>query len=331
MSIPRILAAVLGASSLCCAAATYQLTYVAPAHYQWEFNGLNRHGAVTGQTTIDGTREVRAHVFENSAIRLLKPVGDYNQGAAINDRGDVAGQCEKNDHTRACIWKAGGSVEVFANSLGGAKRFVEVADINNARQVAGSAKDESGAMHAFRFADGVMQDLGSLGGWAYATGINKLGHVAGYSSVSNFGPFHAFIHDGTQMKDLGTLADNAFAEALNDHGVAVGRADVNGGERHAVMFKDGQIIDLGTPGGDSEAWDVNNHEVVVGGTRSAPYVAFVHRNGRMIDLNTRLDPVSGAGWHLLSARKINDRGQIVAIAERAGDIEEHVVLLTPLD
>jgi len=334
MLFPRLLAAtILGAGSLCSHAATYQLAYVSPADAGWNYIDLNSHGAVTGKTQDDLTFKSRAHIYEHGQIRLLKAVGEYNGGEAINDRGDVAGQCQKHDHHRSCIWKANGSVEVIANTLGGSKGFLNVKDMNSARQVVGYAQNADKQIRPFLYENGVTRDLGSLGGSSSeATGINKLGHVSGYATLPD-GTFRAFIHDGTQLKELGTLGTDTFADALNDNDVAVGRADLNNGSRHAVMFKDGRVIDLGTLGGGSEAADINNHEVVVGMSRpdDQPDIAFVYRNGRMIDLNTELDPVSGAGWHLLTGRKINDKGQIVAIAQHPGEWDSHVVLLTPME
>jgi probable HAF family extracellular repeat protein len=334
MPFPRLLAAaILGACSLGSQAATYQLTYVSTADAGWNYIDLNRHGAVTGRTYVGQSGESRAHIFENGQTRLLKAVGEYNGGAAINDRGDVAGQCQKHDHHRSCLWKASGAVEVIVNTLGGPKGFLEVKDVNSARQVVGYARTADHRIRPFLYENGTTRDLGSLGRFSSeATGINKQGHVSGYATLPD-GSFRAFIHDGTELKVLGVLGTDTFADALNDNDVAVGRADLDEDTRHAVMFKNGQVIDLGTLGGPSEATGINNHEVVVGRSRpeEGPSVAFVYRNGRMIDLNTELDPVSGAGWHLLSGHRINDKGQIVAIAERAGDWESHVVLLTPVE
>lgn len=322
MLFPRLLAVILGTFSLCGHATTYQLAYVAPSDIG-EWTGLNRHGAVSGATEVEPYKS-RANIYENGSIRLLKAVGDGNHGAAINDHGDVAGQCQKDHRARACIWKADGTVQVLKGQDGSAG-YLTVAGINNARQVATTLMDDV-AQHAYLYDHGKTRDLGSFDGrMAEATGINKAGHVSGFSPRPNR-VIHAFIHDGTQLKDLGTLAGHSFAEALNDNDVAVGRADVSDRARHAVMFKDGQIIDLGTLGGDdSEARGINIHEVVVG---SSGGTAFVYRHGRMFNLNAELDPVTGAGWRLISGEHINDRGQIVALATRGSDFE--VVLLTPM-
>lgn len=325
MRFPRLLAIVLGVSAACGHAATYRLDDVAPADVTY-YAGLNRHGAVSGVSQVAFSK-YQAHIYENGSIRLLSAVGDGNTGKALNDRGDVAGECQQNDRAKACIWKADGSVRTFRGPEG-SKDYITVADINNAQQVVGYAQGRHGPLRAYLFDNGVSKDLGSFDGiWSQASAVNKHGHVSGYST-NPAGVFHAFIHDGTQLKDLGTLADHSFAEDLNDSDVAVGRADVSNGERHAVIFKDGQVIDLGTlGGGNSQALAINNHDVVVGDSGGA---AFVYKNGRMVNLNHALDPDTGAGWRLVSAVNINDRGQIAAIATR-GSFDDHVVLLTPME
>lgn len=333
MLFPRLLAAAaLGAASLCSQAATYQLTYVTRTSGQWTAFDINRHGAVVGSLPGDNYSS-RAFVFEDGQTRLLDATGDYDTGEAINDRGDVAGQCQKNERHRSCIWKTNGKVEVIVNTLGGSKGFLTVKGINSARQVVGEAQGTEKRPRAFFYENGTMRDLGSFDGFSSeATDINKAGHVSGYATLPD-GTFHAWIHDGTQLKDLGTLADHSFAEALNDNDVAVGRADVSSGARHAVMFKHGQIIDLGTlgRGGDSQAFDINNHEVVVGTSGPAgSAAAFVYRHGKMYNLNKELDPATGADWDLIAAVSVNDDGQIVAIARHRGELEQHQVLLTPM-
>jgi probable HAF family extracellular repeat protein len=310
-------------------AATYQVTDVAPMGFNNP--SINRSGAIAG--TIEINRVYHAFIFEQGGLRLLEAAGRYNRGRAINDRGDVAGECQGRQARRikACVWTTVG-LRKFKGLEGDT---VSSSGINNARQVVGNMAMHAGGFHAYRNDHGVMTDLGTLGGpESEATAINKTGLVAGYSTVEYFSyRTHAFIHDGVTMKDLGTLAGySSAAYALNDAGVVAGSSDVDKQVPHAVVFKDGQIIDLGTLGGDSSsARGINNAGDVVGWSRTrtdAESRAFVYQGDRMIRLDNRLDDVSGAGWTITDAFGINDAGQIVAVGRHNNALR--IVLLSPM-
>lgn len=334
MLASHVLAGLLATFGVAAQAATYQVTDIAA--FNGSHAGINRAGAVTSSVEIGNV--YYAYVFENGSIRLLESFGTANSGNAINDRGDVAGECQGRQahRTKACIWTTVG-LKKFKGLFG--NYIVTVEGINNARQVVGSTYVNLAEVHPYRYDDGVVTDLGTLGGTdAQASGINKAGHVSGYSLVARGDShYHAFIHDGSQMKDLGTLpGGSSLAYALNDADVAVGTSDVRRAESHAVIFQDGQITDLGTLGGtNSAAKSINNHGVVVGqsDTKTQGHVrGFIYRNGQMTRLDNHLDPVSGAGWTITDASGINDAGQIVASGYNEGSpYVLRLVLLTPMD
>jgi probable HAF family extracellular repeat protein len=240
--------------------------------------------------------------------------------------------------THACIWTDG--VLQDLGTLAGGSSSVATG-INKARMVTGWSRVAGAGNHAFIYQDGTMTDLGTFGGFrSYGMAINRAGHVAGAADRSDRS-FRAFLHDGVTMHDLGTLTDPgwSWANALNDAGEVVGRAgpgDVPFGPYRATLFSNGQVIDLGTLGGNhSEALAINNAGHIVGwSTSSGTNVgaqstkAFLYRNGQMISLVHRLDPVSGAGWKLRMATGINDAGQIVGWGERDG--VPRYFILTPM-
>ena len=79
------------------------------------------------------------------------------------------------------------------------------------------------------------------------------------------------------------------------------------------------MTDLGSFGGfDVTIGGMNTLGQVVGtgNTPDGPDVAFISRDGTLVDLNTLIDPASG--WAITSALDINDSGQIIANACRDG-------------
>lgn len=157
--------------------------------------------------------------------------------------------------------------------------------------------------HAFLWRDGVMTDLGTLGGCcSRATSVNRAGKVVGVSRTAS-GADHGFIwKDGvmTDMGDFGTpvfeaadinaagqitgygpSATNAIGlifyqervvsraairpAAINAGGWVVGESQVGFGLQRAALWRDGTVLNLGTLGGSfSSAADLNRQGVVVG-------------------------------------------------------------------
>jgi len=91
-----------------------------------------------------------------------------------------------------------------------------------------------------------VQDLGTLGGVSYATGINDSGQVVGWSSTSIAGSTvsRAFLYDESatpKMQDLGDLGDNYDTRAndINNSGQVVGYSYASNGEqleKHAFLY-----------------------------------------------------------------------------------------------
>src|SRR5215208_3432920 len=142
-----------------------------------------------------------------------------------------------------------------------------------------------------------VQDLGTLGGVSYATGINDSGKVVGWSSTSIAGSTvsRAFLYDESatpKMQDLGDLGNNYDTRAndINNSGKVVGYSYAsNGGqlEQHGFLY-------------DST-------------------------NG-MKDLNDLIPADSGGT--ISEARAINTDGKIAATGYKEG-VGQRALLLTP--
>jgi probable HAF family extracellular repeat protein len=88
--------------------------------------------------------------------------------------------------------------------------------------------------HAFLHSDGVMTDLGTLGGiHSFGLAINTAGQVTGYAYTPGNADYHAFLYKNGVMIDLNTLIPagsgwtlNA-GHAINDNGQITGDGTIN--------------------------------------------------------------------------------------------------------
>ena len=155
-------------------------------------------------------------------------------------------------------------------------------------------------LFAFLWEDGVMTNLGALGGIeSFPEAINDRSQVVGEFTV------------------------------LDSEGTGIS---------HAFRWEDGLMQDLGTLPGDSDsiAYAINHKGQVVGGSGSGfidapfnPVHAFLWEQGVLTDLNTRIP--ANSDLQLIAAFGINARGQIAAIAFEFSTGNVHAVLLNPHD
>ena len=177
--------------------------------------------------------------------------------------------------------------------------------------------------------DGQLQELSPYPGDpdSAATGINDRGQVIGISgicqnAVGNQSATHALLWQNGTPIDLGNLGGTAWHTpmAINNQGVIVGFSDLSGDKGganpnfHAFSWtRPGPMRDLGTLAGDaiSEALGVNARGQVVGVSYAAGFSnprAFVYQDGRMVDLNTLIQPNSPL--YLQVAGYISESGAI---------------------
>jgi probable HAF family extracellular repeat protein len=235
--------------------------------------------------------------------------GYESQANDINDRGQVSGFASNGIRDKYS----------FFNALGGPGPCGPSGWGTQAR--------------SFVWRDGVMRDIGTLGGPdAVSTTQNARGQITG-QSWTNSTPNPAtgvptldpFLWAHGHMRDLGTLGGTiGFANWLNNRGEVVGVSDLAGDQTgHPFLWARGHMRDLGTLGGDyGFANSVSERGFVVGGAQAPDqsFHGFLWQDGKMHDL----PPVGGAAWAF--ANSVNDHGQVAGLTTNAKGNERFAVL-----
>jgi probable HAF family extracellular repeat protein len=187
---------------------------------------------------------------------------------------------------------------------------MQIEDINDFGQIVGGGPGPG----AMLISDGTSTLLfGTQGSYSMASAINDAGHITGYVVPGTDQVRHVFLYADGTIRDLGTM-----------HGVSSDARDINiadeivgsAGGRAFLCSKAG-FSDLGTLGGaSSSATGINDAGQIVGtsslaGADPQAERAFWYVDGAIHDLNGLAAPLSAP---LTEARKVNNRGQIIANA-----------------
>ena len=218
-------------------------------------------------------------------------------GRAINVSAQVVGDVpvSHNLYAFGFLWTAANKMTLVGSSW--PPTFVN--DVSNGGQMVGQDSGfyfDYGIGHAASWKQGLLSDLGTLGGTndfygSSANGVNDLGFVVGWSTTdpvlccNSFSPVHAVLWMSSGgLRDLGTLPGDTSSSAvrINFFGLVIGSS-----------------------GNTAYAWGDSSSSPF--GVIGRPFI-WSQRTG-MRDLNT-LIPQNG-GWVLQSATDINVWGQIV--------------------
>jgi probable HAF family extracellular repeat protein len=244
-----------------------------------------------------GTNAVRGVLWHDDKIMDLETLGGTSSSAdEINGRGQVVGF----------------SFNAIPDPV--SIIYFGLAGLTNGTQT-----------RAYLWEDGVMQDLGTLGGPdAVALFVNEHGQVAGFSYTnSNPDPVtgvpttHPFVWTKEAgMKDLGSLGGslgwvNSESGGFNNRGEMIGISNLAGDQiAHPFLWDGEKLIDLnagGIEGNPLDASAINDAGDVVGQALFSNqfFHAYRWRDGVVTDLGT----VGADGCS--AALVINNRGQIV--------------------
>lgn len=349
---------------------------------------VNASGDIAGvseTSDIDplfGVNDIHAVMWKHGAIADLGTLGGPHSAASgINERGQIVGFALNaipdplsifdfqiggstgGTQTRAFLWQNGQMEDL--NTLGGPDALA--AFVNERGQVAGfsytnstvNATSGQPTTHPFLWQNGIMLDLGTLGGtFAGSTlpnflgGLNNRGQVIGLSTLAGDQGCGSptgcvvdpFLWSEGKMIDLysTTTGGNPLtANALNDKGEIVGAAAFSQNVLpDAYIWRDGVATDLGHLDGDcsSEGWAINARSQVVLISYPCDYSSFhaaLWSQGTLLDLNELIP--SDSSLELAWPLAINDRGEIAGLGVPQGcsstndNVCGHAFLLVPTD
>jgi MYXO-CTERM domain-containing protein len=322
---------------------------------------INNNRQIVGWARVPGTSNT-FHAFRTNGgpidpatddlgIPAGIPAGGTSIVQAMNDRGQAVAEAIPPNSSdpippfRSYLVSAGGRLDSATDigTLGGVYTYSH--GINESGQIVGrSGLAGDSPWHAFLYTAGAsMRDLGSLGGpYSEAFDVNDLGQVVGTAEISTRSPraFRTGPNSTIQPGDnLGTLGgDYSHARAINNRGQVAGMSS-NTGEAATHIFRTAPNApinpatdDLGALPGSTyaEPFDMNEAGDIVGWSQMAggTFHAFLVRGSTLYDLNNLMDPA--AGYTLVYASAINDRGEIVAAGVRPGQNTYTALLLTPV-
>jgi probable HAF family extracellular repeat protein len=331
--------------------------------------GINARGVVVGGADDGVINPRNGHPYdhavrwdESGIVRLPELDGHASWANFITDAGIIVGYANNGVadpyayarlQNRAVLWR-GGVLEQLG-TLGGSNSAALAANRCHdacARErlvvIGTSSLDNQPsppfglpATDAFVWSDGVMTDLGGLGGgFSIPTAVNCRGEVSVIAFDASNQHYQSFVWSDGHRRLLTPLGGH-FVEAntLNDDGVAVGGVSDASDQNSLAAVWDGagQGRLIGVVGGDtgSMAFGINSRGVVVGGSGNVPFTgataSYAHAfvagaDGGIADLNTLVGAGSPLALHVAYA--INERGEIAGLGTNAAG-ETHAFILVP--
>jgi probable HAF family extracellular repeat protein len=322
----------------------------------FELNGRGIGAGASETGAIDPlTGAPETHAVESRDGRLFDLGtlgGNESWASAVNNKGQVSGFAANTTpdpyaamfspypsatQWRAVVWQDGRVHDLGTlggpDSLGG---FLDArGDVAGESFTNWTPNPTTGVptMEPFLWRNGVMHDLGGLGGtFGMTLWMNNHGQVVGGSDLAGDQTAHPFLWNGHRLVDLGTLGgDFGIANWVNDAGSVVGLAQLPHNQAyHAFLWKHGTMQDLPSTSADlcSGANAINERGQVVGAEGPCfgeNLNAMLWQNGSSFDLNALVDPTE---LHLTEAFFIAANGEIACIGTLPNE-DMHVALLTP--
>jgi probable HAF family extracellular repeat protein len=273
-------------------------------------HSINNLGWIAGVANLTGDTEEHAALWRDGVVTDLGTLGGDNSNVDFpvkNDNGLIVGFAQTS----------------AADPLG------ETFCTFTCTPSGGTCRGSSQSCRGFRWRDGLMEPLGTLGGNnSAAVGANNYALVVGLAENNRQDPncvspqvldYEAVVWLGNAIHELPPVSGDAIGAALavNDYGQVAGGTGICGQGPgidpvfvHAVLWENNSPTDLGSLGGafNNAAWAINNRGQIVGASDlpgDNTGHAFLWQSGVMTDLGTL------PGDFASIASSINDRGDVV--------------------
>jgi probable HAF family extracellular repeat protein len=205
---------------------------------------VNDHGVAAGRSSSGDLV-----VWSGSSVTRIGVQGTVG---GINDSGTVVGAANIGGLTRPFVYE-GGKVTMLGASG-------EATAINLRGQVVGTLSGR-----AFLYESGAVRDLGTLGGFSSAKGLDDFGRVVGMSTDANGTPYPFLWANGTMQAMAGPSGSGAID--IDDAGFVIGSAEGT----HGYFLESGTYTRLDSlPAVAAKGWRhleptaVNNRGWIVG-------------------------------------------------------------------
>lgn len=309
---------------------------------------INDNGDVAGSMAVNTTTFITmGYTYKagvTSAVGKLSAKGTFSSAAYISTTGVVVGDADTGDGRPQGFRKSGTSiVNVFPNNGGGTHALrIDAQGRIYGNFVRRGATTWQGAMWTPNPKKAGTYTETILGGFGLPTAFNSLGQAAG-GSMSGVATAAFWNTTGTrpmQLLPMGPEYFDSIAYGISDSSDIVG-AGFTATSPRPVRWNAGvnyAYTELPLPAGHNAgyAYGINVVGTVIGVTSVMDPVTaavsdeqpVVWNAGSPFIVNQHLDPATSTGWTITMLVGINNKGQIVANARKAGI--QRAVILTQL-
>ena len=214
-------------------------------------SAINSSGQIIGGCNVSGGSPWHACLWENNIIIDLGtlPGTSKSNGNGINDDGQMTG-FSNNYPSLPCsgfIHKNGSMNPI--GSLGQIPDNTRPRSINNQGKIVGHSHTVTGQKHAFLYEDGIMTDLGTLGGnSSEAHEINNSGLIVGWAETAE-GKIHAALWVPATLGSLEIVGLESCAENSSAQYRAI------------AHYETGDEVDIAVDVTDSADWSVEPNDI----------------------------------------------------------------------